>query len=449
MKVNKLIYMLAIPALFAVSCKKFLDVKPKGVIIAETLSDFEGILNGESIVNPFGLNNLLIYPTDDVHDASFNPQSQSSPKGNAYFWVEYINNSSVRPDLWADIYTQIANLNVVTEGVLSASSGSEQQKKQLYAEAMVSKAFNYFQLLAFFAPAYNSNTAATEYGVPYVNSTDVSKDVPDRPTLNAAYEQLISDVTLALPDLPVTNINNTRVTKDAAYGMLTRIYMSMGDYPNASKYADMILGTDRAKILDCADYNGGKLPPTNSSPEELWVRYSNNSSFTYSAELLSKYDLNNDLRIRLLATKRADGTYTYGSMESYNPNRGITYAEIFLDKAECLARAGQIDAALDIINNTIRKNRFLPAQYMPLTAATPEAALTLVLEERRRELAFKGTRWIDMKRLGNEGRMPQVRRIAKDGTTVLATLPAGSRAYTFQIPLMVQSFNAGMPLNKR
>lgn len=449
MKLNKILYLFAIPVLLTVSCKKFLDVKPKGVIIAESLSDFEGVLNGQGIVNPFGLNNLIIYPTDDISDLSFNPQSQSSPKGNTYFWVDYINNTSIAPDLWGDLYRQIANLNVVTEGVLSATDGTEQQKKQLYAEAMLAKSFNYFHLLSFFSPAYQKSTAPTDYGVPFVNTTDVSKNTPPRPTLQAAYDQLINDILTAIPDLPEANINNTRATKAAAYGMLTRIYMSMGDFVNAGKYADLVLGSGKAKIVNYSTYVGGQLPATNSSPEELWVRYSNNISFIYSAELLSKYDLSKDLRIRFLSTKKIDGTYSYGSLQAYNPNRGITYAEIYLDKAECLARSGEIGGALDIVNNIIRKNRFIPGEYTALIAGTPEAALRVVLEERRRELAFKGTRWIDMKRLDRKGEMPVVKRLAKDGATVIATLTPGSTAYTFQIPLMVQSFNSSMPLNKR
>ncbi|WP_316818781.1 RagB/SusD family nutrient uptake outer membrane protein [Pedobacter nyackensis] len=447
MKLSSLIYTIMIPAMFSVSCKKFLDVKPKGVIIAETINDYQGLLNSQFVLNSFGLNTPIIFPTDDIMDPTFNLQSQTSPKGNMYFWTAYINNSSVRPDLWADMYSSIANLNVVTEGVLSAIDGTPLQKRQLYAEAMVAKVFNYVHLLSFFSPAYSKSTAGSDYGVPYITSTDVSATVPERLSLQACYDQLIKDVVNAIPDLPEENLNNTRVTKSAAYGMLTRIYMSMGDYVNASKYADLVLGSDKATILNYNNYVGGKLPATNSNAEELWVKYCNNSSFRYSDELLSQYDRANDLRITFLATTKADGIY-YGS-QTYNPNRGITYAEIYLDKAECLARAGDFNGALDIVNNTIRKNRFTPSKYTPLAATNTETGIKAVLEERRRELAFKGLRWIDMKRLDKDGRMPAVKRVAKDGTTVLATLMPGSLAYTFQIPLMVQSFNADMPLNKR
>lgn len=448
MKRIRIITALLLPAFFMLSCNKYLDVKPKGVIIAETINDYEGLLNDMDIVNPFGLDNPILFSTDDLWDISFSPQNQTAKRGNIYFWREYINNGTDRPTLWAELYNNIANLNVVTEGVLSAKDGTELQRKQLYAEAMVAKAFNYFHLLSFFAPAYNKATATADYGVPYVSSTDQSAAAPARPSLQVSYDNMINDVAAAVPDLPERNINTTRVTKLVAYGMLTRIYMSMGDYANAEKYADMVLGSGKASVLNYNDYVGSALPQTNNNPEELFVRYTNNSSFRCSGELLSKYDLVNDLRIKLLTEKDNDGFYKYGG-KNYNPNRGITYAEIYLDKAECLARKDNVDDALEIINTTIRENRFSPDKYTPLTANDKEEAINAVLEERRRELALKGVRWSDMKRLDKEGRMPEVKRYAADGTTVLVTLTPGSVNYTFQIPLLVQSFNAEMPLNKR
>lgn len=439
-----------VPALLLViSCKEFLDVKPKGVIIAQSLSDYEGLLNGTKMVNPFGINTLIHFPTDDIIDLNFSPQSLSSPKGNTYFWVDYINNTRINPDLWADLYKQIANLNLIKEGVLTATDGTKQQKKQYYAEALVGNSYYYHHLLSFFSVAYNKNTAAQEYGLPYVTSTDVSKPIPSRPSLQAMYEQLILDIVSAIPDLPETNINNMRVSKLAAYGMLSRIYMSMGDFPNALKYADLVLATGQAKILNYADYTSSQVPSTNINPEELWVRYTNNTGFTCSPDLLANFNLTTDLRIQKLFQKKTDGTYTYGGITAYNPNRGITYAEIYLNKAECLARSGDSKGALEIINTVIRKNRFKATDYLALSASTAEEALQQVLKERRRELAFKGIRWIDMKRLDQEKRIPEVKRIAKDGVTVLAKLMPGSTAYTYQIPLMVQSFNADMPLNKR
>ncbi len=451
MKFIKNISYLIIAIVFFTGCKKFIEVKPKGVIIAETIGDFESILNSDRpVANPFGLTNSIINVSDDRWSKSFSTQNNTSSDVNLYFWREYINaTTATRADVWGDFYNAIANLNVVTEGVMDASDGTPQKKKQLYAEAMVNKAFMYQHLLSFFSPAYTSATAATDYGVPYVISTDVSEPVPARPTLQKSYDQLIDDVKNAIPDLLVTNVNKTRVTKAAAQGLLSRIYMSMGDYVNAGIQADLVLASAEAQLLNYNDFVGIGLPNTSSSPEELWVKYSNNITFNYSKDLVSKYQITKDLRFKRFARLDAGGTsYSFGN-SGYNPNRGITYAEIYLNKAECLARKNDVSGALAIVNNTIRENRFDPADYTALTAANKEAAITVVLAERRRELAFKGTRWTDMKRLDSDGRMPLVQRFASNGTTVLETLAPGSTKYTFQIPLSVQAFNPGMPLNRR
>ncbi|MBO9633433.1 MAG: RagB/SusD family nutrient uptake outer membrane protein [Chitinophagaceae bacterium] len=428
-------------------CSKYLDVKPKGAIIAESLQDYEALLNDQNILNPFGINTPIIFATDDVRDLSLAPQAQTSVKGNIYFWRPYINITKDRPVMWSEMYNRIANMNLITEEVMNAKDGTKEKKKQIYAEAVVNKAWFYHHLLSFFAPAYSPVTAGQDYGVPYVTSTDQNDETPTRPSLKTSYETLVNELTAIIGDLPDQNVNNTRASKNAARGMLCRLYMSMQDYVNAEKYADQILASG-ASILDYNQYLSG-LPSASSSTEEIFVKYDVNSTFRFSDELMARFDAAKDLRIRLQATKDASGAfYRYGRANSQNPNRGITYAEIYLNKAECLARRGEVADAMNIVNEEIRMKRFAPADYTPLDAADKEAAISAVLAERRRELAFKGLRWIDMKRLDKDGRMPPVQRFANDGT-VLATLQPGSDAYTFQIPLQVQAFNPTMPLNKQ
>src|SRR5690606_35483975 len=101
---------------------------------------------------------------------------------------------------------------------------------------------------------------------------------------------------------------------------------------------------------------------------------------------------------------------------------------------------------MDIVN-MVRQNRIKTAAYVDQTASSGEEALGLVLAERRRELAFSGLRWFDMKRLDREGRMPEVKRINPDTQEVYAVLTPGSANYTFEIPVRVQLFNPGMELN--
>lgn len=436
---------------FFISCKKFIDVKPKGVIIAESVSDFENILSSDRpVANPFGLSNGIINASDDRWARSFSTQNNTAADVNIYFWREYINSTTAtRADVWGDFYNAIANLNVVTEGVLDAPDGTTQKKKQLFAEAMINKAFVYEHLLSFFSPAFKPATATNDYGVPYVTSTDVTDVSPSRPRLQESYDRLVNDIKNNTADLLATNSNKTRVTQSGAHALLSRVYMSMGDFAKAEAEANVVLANGEAQLLNYNNFTAATLPPTSSSPEELWAKYSNNVTFNYSQNLVSQFDTLKDRRFLIFAKKDANRiSYSYGN-SGYNPNRGITYAEVYLNKAECLARKNDIAGALDILNNTIRKKRYSVANYTPLAAVTQEDAIKAVLLERRRELAFKGTRWIDMKRLNAEGRMPEVNRIASNGVSVLETLLPGSKQYTFQIPLSVQAFNPGIPLNDR
>jgi hypothetical protein len=128
------------------------------------------------------------------------------------------------------------------------------------------------------------------------------------------------------------------------------------------------------------------------------------------------------------------------------PNYGVTFQELYLIIAEAAARDNNPEKAMDLVNK-IRQVRIKAASYQPLTAANKEAALIIVLAERRRELAYSGVRWMDMKRLDKEGRMSEVTRIDKKTGEVLASLKPHSKGYTFQIPARVRDFNPKMEIN--
>ena len=76
---------------------------------------------------------------------------------------------------------------------------------------------------------------------------------------------------------------------------------------------------------------------------------------------------------------------------------GTTTAEMYLILAECAAREGLAQKAMEYVN-IVRKNRIASAAYTDLTATDAADALKKVLQERRREMPFS-IRWYDMKRL--------------------------------------------------
>jgi hypothetical protein len=126
----------------------------------------------------------------------------------------------------------------------------------------------------------------------------------------------------------------------------------------------------------------------------------------------------------------------------------LNVPEMYLVRAECLAREGkQADALADI--NKLRQNRITPAAYVAFTPADfgndDERVLRFVLEERRRELAFTGMRVIDLKRLNKETRFRKTVKHKAEG--VEYELLPGSDKYLRQLWPNATVFNPDWPLN--
>jgi len=427
------------------ACNKFLDIKPKGIIIPEKLSDYEDMLNSPTLTRTFPIN-LLDFTDDNFN--KFDALNQS-PTANGYYWRSVITiNEKASPDVWGPLYHSIYDTNVIINGVLKATDGTDLRKNQVLAEALVIRASCYMDLLTVFAKAYHASTAASDPGLPMPISTNVTDKVPGRSSVKATLEAITNDVLKAADLLPATNINRYRVSKYAAYGLLSRIYLYMADYVNAGKYTDLALQSTHQLLNYNAYESDEDMPVYDLNPEILWQRAAVSGSpifMLYSNDLKSYFD-NNDLRYSFLTTTNNSGLGRGSLPGQYN--FGITFPELYLTKAELLARTGNSLDAMALVNR-IRKNRIKTAAYTDQTAASAEDALLKVLAERRRELAYSGLRWFDMKRLDEEGRMTEIKRINPETQAIDASLPPHSLKYTFEIPIRVTMFNPDMELNHK
>jgi hypothetical protein len=132
-------------------------------------------------------------------------------------------------------------------------------------------------------------------------------------------------------------------------------------------------------------------------------------------------------RINSVGAPNIRGSYT----GNFYPFSGLATDEVYLVRAECLARAGQKDSALTDLN-LLLKNRWLnDGSFAPVVAASSVAALDSILVERRKELAFRGLRWTDLRRLNKEGAAIQLTRLLFGQTYKL--LP-NSPLYVLPIP---------------
>lgn len=116
-------------------------------------------------------------------------------------------------------------------------------------------------------------------------------------------------------------------------------------------------------------------------------------------------------------------------------------SEFFLIKAECQARRADLAGAAATIQ-AIRVARYAAgtAPDAPVFA-TANAALTEVLYERRKELAFEGHRYLDLKRLGRELNIG-INRDAADAATFSAPTQLAPSDYRFTMPVPQSELNA-------
>jgi hypothetical protein len=387
-----------------------MDIEPKGKVIPSKAEDYRLLLDntnnysGASITETADID-LWVSDDIDLRD-DFVGSSYSESSVNAYKFEDHIYLQSEEDGSMQTVYSVIYLCNTVINEVLE-TAGDEDEKKMLYAEAKVHRAFSYLKLVNIYAKQYDPSTAATDLGVPMRLEAVIDGSL-ERGTVKDAYDLILNDIDEVYEYLPDTPEQLWRPSKASASALLARTYLIMGDFTNALKYADISLGLH--SHLD--DYN--TFPAHNWYPNLLNTgkRYLNQEQLLLkkptsdyhliypSQEFLNLFDQTNDLRFtgKIDFEWSAPGTnlyyYYYGNTGS---PYGLTVPEMLMVRAECNARAGNVSEAMADVN-LLRHHRIASAAYVDLTAADAAEALSIVKEERRRELAFMGIRYSDIRR---------------------------------------------------
>jgi hypothetical protein len=429
-----------------VSCKKdFLNKKPStDLVVPSTLADFQSLLDNDNIMRETP--ELGELSTDDYYLTYSYWPKLNAKEHNAYIWVKDIYGGQKNVEDWDLPYQQVFYANVVLEGlqkITTDSGGDGQQWRTLYGAACFIRAYAFYNLAQVFAPAYDSAISAEDdkLGIPLRLKSDVNL-VVGRATVKETYNQIKSDLWTANRLLPLSIPQNSRnrPSRPAALAMLARVCLSMRVYDSAGIYANNCLQLYNTLI----DYNkiGGVFPFSKTNAEMLYQ--SNLWSQTLvlipfgvadcivDSVLYRSYDPA-DLRRTLYYTSTSSGAPPYlrwnysGTTYIFS---GLATDELYLTRAECAARAGSTALALSDLNELLI-NRWKTDSFAPVVAPTAAAALDSVLLERRKELAFRGTRWTDLRRLNKEGAAIGLTRKLNGQTYQL--LPNGPR-YVLPIP---------------
>ncbi len=149
--------------------------------------------------------------------------------------------------------------------------------------------------------------------------------------------------------------------------------------------------------------------------------------------LYASYDIN-DLRRTLFFEMNENGQNVFFKgyySQGHFVFSGIATDEVYLIRAECLARMGDEAGALADLN-TLLSHRWKPGTFSPYIAGNSGDVLQLVLKERRKETVYREIRWGDLRRLNPDSRWAvTIKRIMGDSIRQLS--PTGG-AYAWQIP---------------
>ncbi|MFC0514615.1 RagB/SusD family nutrient uptake outer membrane protein [Mucilaginibacter angelicae] len=430
------------------SCKKqddFLDTKPNQALkTPTTLSDLRGLLQNEDVFNSQPDPGLGQIASDDFLIQDEVLPGLSSDERNTYTWAKEIFDASTMQAIdWNFPYQSVYYANVVLDALpgIKPAANEKAGYEQVRATALFYRAWAFYGLLQTFALPYDKDKAAGQPGIPLRLTSDLNAH-PRRSSIAEGYAQVLADLKSALPALPVKPAAPTAPSQPAVNALLARISLAMGEYPAALSYASACI----AQFSTLTDYNTLNRPTATTIDigylsEDIY--HSNMTGHTVynirrdtyiDPAFYNSYDANDLRKSKFFAIldklpqfPRFVGSYDFKG-QKYD---GLAMDEIYLIKAECQARVGDVTGAMTSLN-TLLKTRWKTGTFAPYTAASADDALLLVLQERKKELLFRGLRWTDLRRLNREPRFAQTLQRTVGGLTY--TLPPDDPRYAFPIP---------------
>lgn len=347
-------------------------------------------------------------------------------------------NDGIALNSWTGGYRSLYGINYFLQQIAkSPGKTTAALESQYIGEGKFLRALVYFNLVNLFAQPYNFTPDASHLGIPIQliapdagNAFDASQNLA-RKSVKEVYAQIeldLNDAIQSLPETYPTAFDRTgRATKDAARGLLSRVYLYKGQYAEAAAMANNVITGTRHTLS------------ANPATPFTAATYSNSESiFSVAMNLSDNPNTNNALGQHYGRTKRGDITVTpYASIDTtqfrskdrrrallldpptfpvpantytlkYNNGSSdyvpiLRYSEVLLNRAEGLAQTDPaISAEAITLLNTVRRRSLpnIPA-YPSFTAASfanKQALIDAILFERRLELAFEGHRYYDLMR---------------------------------------------------
>lgn len=392
--------------------------------------------------------NLTLLP-DIQSDLVYAVNGYSNTYGNIWRWEIQPNNTEIEATYGA-LYDVIARANFLLDhldGVrINCFDDDDLESLDTYeGEARMARALAYSELIRLFCADYVSDEAAkSEPGVVLVEHYNTEGLIPTRATLYDSYQFVLSDLDRAEAVLPLDDPTHQLSIYSGAYfseytvaALRARVSLYMRHYAEAIAAATKIIDSGYYTLSSASAQYTSKYTyfeymwAYDLSTEVIWqIPFSTTSYGGKLGQVFLNYDWSSykpdyvpakwvldrysgsDLRYNAYFYELTTGyshalTWPllikyYGNLEfwqSYIPMvsqpKPFRLAEQYLIRAEAYAMSGNYNAAQKDIT-TLRKSRY--SSYGSTTAMSAENALSVIEEERVKELYMEGFRLHDLKR---------------------------------------------------
>ena len=389
---------------------------------------------------------------------------------------------------WPEAYIAIKYANSIISTTLPSTDPTN---AEYIGEALAVRALMHFELVRNFAHPYT--LAPTDPGIPIVLAfSDTTEPARSSFPVKAVYTQVIADLEKAY-SLMTQYRGTAYFSKYAARALEARVYQNMGDWPDALTTALDVINNSGWSLMSPTSYvnpsgslgTSGSSASNTYSPGGYWANANpqtgtkNETLFEIVSDLTNNngfdqvgfiylqvgggygdilatdnlYNLYSATDVRRGLIPRAPAGYRTGEQGNVNlcykypnpagsgPHDGtkvVRLSDVILIAAEAYYNAGDITNANKYLN-------MVAQQRDPAFTGwndTGEQVLEDILTERRKELAFEGSRLWDLVRLG--------RNFTKWSSQVpLKTIPVapGNQFLVWPIPLAELNANPGIGQN--
>lgn len=384
-------------------------------------------------------------------------------------WVGHrTDNNIVTFYVYRTFYKIIGNANFIIDNI-DAAEGAEAEKSRIKAEALTLRAYAYSFLVQLYAKRYNANAKPnSQPGIPLLlKSSDTAKP---RETVENVYAAIINDLEEVIKLNVETRGNKSQANVHVAIGLRARVALTMQDYTNAIKYANMFIATGKYPLMDQATYQKG-FNDASLMSEEVWasmptpdqgdtfgsyfaqIAYDANTSFMranpkrINSALYDKIS-ETDVRKKMWEPKPTADNFplpasTFARQDYMSRKFAVKAAggtlgdvpllrasEVYLILAEAYAKSNQDGLAQNVLYDFV-KVRDLAAVK---STQTGQNLVDEILTHRRVELWGEGFRFLDLKRLNQPLDRTKAPNYISGSVNNLMEVPAGDDRWQFLIP---------------